>query len=72
MYDPEYTEKFYHFSEPETGRRYASDNLTADGTREGSSGETWRGINVKAKGLHWKYTKEAGKARKAAIKALTA
>src|SRR6266699_3849798 len=57
-YDPQYTEKFYRFIEPETGRRYASDNLTADGTREGSSGETWHGINVKAKGLHWKYTIE--------------
>lgn len=55
-YDEEYTEKFYNHVEPETGRRYASDNLTADGTREGSSGDTWRGINVKAKGLHWKYT----------------
>ncbi|HMT74929.1 MAG TPA: DNA methyltransferase [Chitinophagaceae bacterium] len=57
-YDEAYTEKFYRFVEPETGRRYASDNLTAAGTREGSSGNTWRGINVKGKGLHWKYTTE--------------
>jgi hypothetical protein len=42
--------------EQETGRRYASDNLTASGTREGSSGDTWRGIDVKSKGIHWKYT----------------
>jgi len=55
-YDQSYTDKFYHFTEPETGRRYASDNLTADGTREGSSGATWHGINVRSKGLHWKYT----------------
>ena len=54
-YSLEYQEKFYHFVEPETGRRYASDNLTASGTREGSSGDTWRGIDVKTKGIHWKY-----------------
>jgi DNA modification methylase len=57
-YDQKYTDKFYRFIEPETGRRYASDNLTADGTREGSSGDSWHGINVRAKGLHWKYTIE--------------
>lgn len=57
-YDQEYVDKFYRYVEPETGRRFASDNLTADGTREGSSGDTWHGINVRAKGLHWKYTIE--------------
>jgi site-specific DNA-methyltransferase (adenine-specific) len=55
-YDQNYVDKFYRFAEAETGRRYMSDNLTADGIRHGSSGETWRGINVKEKGLHWKYT----------------
>ncbi len=55
-YDKEYTDSFYRYVEPETGRRFASDNLTASETREGSSGETWRGINVRDKGLHWKYT----------------
>jgi len=57
-YDKEYTDGFYRYVEPNTGRRYASDNLTASETREGSSGDTWRGINVRAKGLHWKYTTE--------------
>jgi len=57
-YDPEYVEKFYRFVEAQTGRRYASDNLTAAGTREGSSGKPWRGIDVKSKGIHWKYTVE--------------
>jgi len=55
-YDKEYTDSFYRYVEPETGRHYASDNLTASGTREGSSGATWHGIDVRAKGLHWKYT----------------
>jgi DNA modification methylase len=57
-YDAAYVEKFYRFIEPGTGRRYASDNLTAAGTREGSSGQPWHGINVKEKGIHWKYTIE--------------
>ncbi len=57
-YDQEYVDNFYRYVEVGTGRRYASDNLTADGTREGSSGDTWHGINVRAKGLHWKYTIE--------------
>ena len=57
-YDEAYTAKFYQHVEPETGRRYASDNLTAAGTREGSSGKPWHGINVKRKGIHWKYTIE--------------
>ena len=57
-YDEAYTTKFYQHIEPATGRRYASDNLTAAGTREGSSGQPWHGINVKQKGIHWKYTIE--------------
>jgi DNA modification methylase len=57
-YDEEYTTSFYNHVEEGTGRRYASDNLTASGTREGRSGEAWRGIDVKSKGLHWKYTIE--------------
>jgi site-specific DNA-methyltransferase (adenine-specific) len=57
-YDEAYTAKFYRHIEPGTGRRYASDNLTAAGTREGSSGRPWHGINVKRKGIHWKYTIE--------------
>lgn len=55
QYDPAYTQKFYHFVEPKSGRRYASDNLTAAGTRNGSSGDPWHGIDVRAKGIHWKY-----------------
>ncbi|HOW76577.1 MAG TPA: DNA methyltransferase [Candidatus Competibacteraceae bacterium] len=57
-YGKDYINKFYCHIEPETGRRYASDNLTADGKRNGSSGDTWKGIDVKEKELHWKYTIE--------------
>jgi hypothetical protein len=52
----EYIERFYKQIEPETGRRYMADNITAPEVRNGASGETWRGINISAKGLHWKYT----------------
>ncbi len=55
-YDPAYVEKFYRFVEPETGRRYTSSDLCAAGTRNGGSGQPWRGIDVRAKGNHWKYT----------------
>ena len=55
-HSPGYVEKFYKNVEPETGRRYMSDNLTAPEVRHGASGETWHGIDVTAKGLHWKYT----------------
>ena len=55
-YERSYVDKFYRFTESDTGRRYASDNLTAAGTREGRSGLAWHGIDVKAKGIHWKYT----------------
>jgi adenine specific DNA methylase Mod len=47
-----------HYSNIETGsgRRYSLGDLTAEGTRNGSSGNDWRGISVREKGNHWKYT----------------
>lgn len=54
----EYIQQSYNHIEPETGRRYSLDNLTAEGTRNGSCGNDWRGISVRAKGNHWKYTIE--------------
>jgi hypothetical protein len=30
-----------------------ADGLTGDGVRHGDSGESWRGIDVTAKGRHW-------------------
>ena len=55
-YDETYTKKFYKYVEEGTGRRYASDNLTAAGVRNGLSGLPWMGVDVGAKGNHWKYT----------------
>jgi DNA modification methylase len=54
-YDQSYLDAFYKNVEEKSGRRFALDNLTASGTREGSSGQPWRGIDVRAKGNHWKY-----------------
>ncbi|MFQ5874606.1 MAG: site-specific DNA-methyltransferase, partial [Dehalococcoidia bacterium] len=58
VYDEEYVEKFYHHVESETGRRFTSSDLMAAGTRKGSSGMPWRGIDPNDRGNHWKYTIE--------------
>lgn len=39
--------------EPDTGRRFNRNTLTAPGARSGSSGKPWRGIDPTAKGRHW-------------------
>jgi site-specific DNA-methyltransferase (adenine-specific) len=52
-YSSDYTEKFYSREEQDTDRRYTADNLTAAGTRQGESGDPWRGINPTQKGRHW-------------------
>ncbi|MCZ7556002.1 MAG: site-specific DNA-methyltransferase [Bacteroidia bacterium] len=40
----------------ENGRRFQAVSLIAAGIRSGSSGRSWRGIDVTAKGNHWRYT----------------
>ena len=57
-YDKEYTKSFYRNIEKETGRRFTLSDLMASGTRNGSSGQSWRGIDPKSRGNHWKYTVE--------------
>ena len=52
--DREYVEKFYRYVDDD-GRRYRHDNLTAPGVRHGESGKPWHGIDVSAKGIHWKF-----------------
>lgn len=54
-YEERYIEKFYKNVDRD-GRRWMSDNLTADGTRKGESGKVWHGINPTTKGIHWKFT----------------
>ncbi|MEN6371068.1 MAG: site-specific DNA-methyltransferase [Armatimonadota bacterium] len=53
-YTSEYISKFYRHIDTD-GRRYTLSDLTAAGTRNGSSGQPWRGIDPATKGNHWKY-----------------
>ena len=60
LYTPhaeEYVRKHYSQTDAD-GRRWMPDNLTAAGTRNGSSGQPWHGFDVAAKGNHWKFTQE--------------
>ncbi|HEY5382181.1 MAG TPA: DNA methyltransferase [Acidobacteriaceae bacterium] len=56
-YDPEYVETFFDRSDPD-GRLWMRMDLTGDGIRNGESGESWRGIDVTAKGRHWAIPRE--------------
>jgi adenine-specific DNA-methyltransferase len=57
-YDDSYVDNFYRYVEEETGRRFRVSDLMAAGTRKGSSGHPWRGIDPNTRGNHWKYTIE--------------
>ncbi len=56
-YTEEYLDKYYRYDDGD-GRLYWRNSLTAAGTRRGSSGKPWRGINIAATGQHWKFTTE--------------
>ena len=51
-YDPGYVERAY--SQEDDAGRWQSDQLTASGTRNGDSGQPWRGIDPAARGNHWR------------------
>ena len=57
-YDQSYTDNFYRYVDEATGRRFTVSDLMAAGTRKGSSGQPWRGVDPNARGNHWKYTVE--------------
>jgi DNA modification methylase len=55
-YEPlpqETADEWYNNIDPDTGRRFNRNTLTAPGVRQGSSGKPWRGIDPTAKGRHW-------------------
>lgn len=56
-YADEYIAKYYKYDDGD-GRLYWRNSLTAAGTRQGSSGNPWRGYDPSAKGAHWKFTTE--------------
>lgn len=51
-YSDKYLDDFFRYSDSD-GRRYRLTILTAPGTRNGLSGNPWRGINPTTKGRHW-------------------
>ncbi|MRR15666.1 MAG: site-specific DNA-methyltransferase [Deltaproteobacteria bacterium] len=51
-YSNEYKERFFRFQDDD-GRRYRLTILTGTGTRKGSSGAPWRGIDPTKIGRHW-------------------
>lgn len=42
-----------HYSNIENGRRYKRQDMTGAGTRNGETGQPWRGIDPTPKGRHW-------------------
>lgn len=57
-YDPEYIEQFFKFDDGDGRGNYWTGDLTGAGTRNGPSGEPWRGFDVRAMGRHWAYAPE--------------
>ncbi|NQT34350.1 site-specific DNA-methyltransferase [bacterium] len=51
----ERSSKEYHYTEPETGRRFMKVPVHAPGTRNGATGGSWRG-KLPPPGKHWQYT----------------
>jgi hypothetical protein len=51
-YSEDYKDAFFRFSDPD-GRKYRATILTGSGTRTGSSGKPWRGIDPTKAGRHW-------------------
>lgn len=51
-YSDEYLESFFRFKDAD-GRRFRATILTGSGTRNGSSGKPWRGIDPTKVGRHW-------------------
>ena len=47
-----YISEFYTHVDPD-GRRWRRSDMTGAGTRNGETGQVWRGIDVTAKGRHW-------------------
>ncbi len=56
-FDEEYIASHYR-NVDEQGRAFTLSDLTAAGTRKGSSGQPWRGYDPASKGNHWKFTLE--------------
>ena len=51
-HDPEYVKRMYRYKD-EAGRLYRLGDLKGAGTRKGSSGKPWRGVDPNETGSHW-------------------
>ena len=56
-YSPEYLSNYYRY-EDDRGK-YQLVSLTGEGTRQGDSGNEWRGVNPTDSGRHWAVPKKA-------------
>ena len=56
-YSEEYLSSKYRYSD--NRGQYRIDNLTGPGVRNGSSGDGWRGHDIRSKGMHWKVNRAA-------------
>lgn len=54
-YDQEYIDRYFKFDDGDGRGRYWTGDLTGAGTRNGPSGQPWRGYDVEGKGRHWAY-----------------
>ena len=57
-YNQQYLDKYYKYDDGDV-RLYWRNSLTAAGTRQGDSGQPWRGIDIAATGQHWKFVRES-------------
>jgi DNA modification methylase len=53
QHDPNYVQKHFRMSDPDTGRKFQPISLTGAGIRHGDSGKPWRGVDPTAVGRHW-------------------
>lgn len=68
-YEDKYVLTNYRYVDPESGQKYRVSDLTGPGTRQGESGDPWRGFNPTSTGRHWqppsycywKYTELTGR-----------
>ena len=54
-YDDAYVAQYFKFDDNDGRGRYWTGDLTGSGTRNGATGEVWRGFDPTQKGRHWMY-----------------
>ena len=57
-YETTYIEQFFKYDDEDGRGKYWTGDITGAGTRNGPSGEPWRGYDVRQMGRHWAYSPE--------------